>query len=1163
MSDDAQRARALDPGSSFLVQAPAGSGKTALLTQRFLRLLATVDEPEQILAITFTRKAASEMRLRVLGQLRSALSPAPEDAFARQGWELASQALARDSKRGWKLLDAPRRLRIMTIDSFEASLVNRLPWLARWGVSAGVAEHPQPIYAEVVRESLRMLAEFPGAEGENFRALITLLNLRDNRIEDLSTMLVNLVERRDEWLLAFGAEVLMGDNTDSLRERLEGNLRQIVEARLASVCAVLPVGLDAELAPLARRAAANLVGTNHPIEHLASFRSWPDGHAEELPVWRGIRELLVTKTGSFRSGRGLDKRCGFPPEDKASKAQMAALVDRIRDNAGLEVALSAIGALPDPHYSDDQWQTLAALFRLLRVMLPVLHVQFAKRRETDFTEIALRADSALGDAPELPSVLAERLDAQIRHILVDEFQDTSVLQMRIVRKLTENWGHDDGRTLFLVGDPMQSIYGWRNARVDLFLRVWSRELHIVHRLETIQLTRNFRSHPQLVMECNEVFQRLFPTENDAATGSVRHASAVAGRSGEDAATPRIRYQAFFDGDDPGEAAWIAEEVLRLRGAAMAEGLPEPKVGVLFRAGAKAIRVAEALAARGLRYQAIDLESLSELPVVSDLRILVDALLSTSNRLAWWSILRAPWNGLRLQQLEQLHKLSEGSTVWRAIQRACRDARDSFDADTLRRLERTQEIFQEAFAWRGRRPLSELVQALFLSSGAAHCHSNARAQLAAAQFFRVLLGTDEAELMGNPSLLGQVLAQMKAPPDPEAPESLQLLTIHKAKGLEFDFVFVPFLNSGLPSAGASALSWEEVPPSGAEVGERDELLVIVPGAPSQSPSPSLLDMLKARRAAREEQERLRVLYVAFTRAREALYLSATIDAATQKQAKSPAEGEPTVVLQGKRGSALKLLWPSFESQFYSKWQDRQLLAPLSVADENPTSQTSAYPLLRRLSLPSLPALPAAAAGSSAVAAGTEGRYYRPGGSWETLESAAGTVFHRIMELAADGETLARMAHAAEELQPVVLDELRQLLPSEPGLQAAASTVVAGLQRTALSATGKWIFATSHRQILTEQTIAHTEGNQPREARLDRVFQDENGLWHIVDFKLVDEQPADLDAFKKAQSARYRETMEHYGRLWQQQIAGPVALTLYFPLQDAHVQWTIPSAVLTAG
>src|SRR5204863_1779022 len=135
---------------------------------------------------------------------------------------------------------------------------------------------------------------------------------------------------------------------------------------------------------------------------------------------------------------------------------------------------------------------------------------------------ALTQDSA-------PTPLAERLGTRISHILVDEFQDTSRDQFELLRTLTQDWSQGDGRTLFLVGDPMQSIYGFRNAEVGRFSTVRAAGLGQL-RLRPLELRRNFRSAPALVHWCNEIFANVFPAADDVRRGAVRHLASVAART---------------------------------------------------------------------------------------------------------------------------------------------------------------------------------------------------------------------------------------------------------------------------------------------------------------------------------------------------------------------------------------------------------------------------------------------------------------------------------------------------------------------------------------------------------------------------------------------------------------------------------------------------------
>ncbi len=129
MSDIDARLASQDPTQQVLLQAPAGSGKTTVLVQRFLRLLAIVDEPEQVLAITFTRKAAAEMRDRVLRAIEGQL---PQGQAEPQHWQaLRERVLAHARERNWDPLELPTRLRIQTIDSLNHELARAMPLLGR------------------------------------------------------------------------------------------------------------------------------------------------------------------------------------------------------------------------------------------------------------------------------------------------------------------------------------------------------------------------------------------------------------------------------------------------------------------------------------------------------------------------------------------------------------------------------------------------------------------------------------------------------------------------------------------------------------------------------------------------------------------------------------------------------------------------------------------------------------------------------------------------------------------------------------------------------------------------------------------------------------------------------------------------------------------------
>ena len=353
--DTGERKRALDVTRSFIVQAPAGSGKTELLVQRYLRLLETVEKPEEIVAITFTRKAAAEMRKRVLEKLSPELAP---------------------------------RLHIQTIDALCAALTRQMPVLARFGAQPAVAEDAADLYREAAARTLADLTP----------PVTRLLAHLDNNVADATDLLAGMLARRDQWL------------------RKTGNAptREELEATLA-----------AERDRLIRNAQAL-----HPQASVE------------------LASEVLTQKGEWR------KRPPAPPE--------------LIVIPGMREALIALRDAPPPEYTATQWEALEAILALLNPSLAQLLALFGERGEVDFTQIAHGALAALG-SPDEPTDLLLSMDARVRHLLVDEFQDTSNSQWELLERLTAGWQGGDGRTVFVVGDPMQSIYRFRDAQVGLFL----------------------------------------------------------------------------------------------------------------------------------------------------------------------------------------------------------------------------------------------------------------------------------------------------------------------------------------------------------------------------------------------------------------------------------------------------------------------------------------------------------------------------------------------------------------------------------------------------------------------------------------------------------------------------------------------------------------------
>ena len=239
VADRAQREQVLAPGQSFIVRAPAGSGKTELLMQRFLRLLTTVEQPEEILAITFTRKAAAEMRQRILAAI---WPPADAGEQLETTRDLAAEVRRIDAERGWQLEEFPGRLRVRTIDSVNAWLTASAPATGDGTAQGRVTERPAELYELAARQTLELLAE----EQEPGPSLRTLLTHLDNQTARFVQLLGDMLACRDQWLTL----MRHGDRGEELRQVLEQCLRELVEREIRALAQAVPPALLADMCEL-------------------------------------------------------------------------------------------------------------------------------------------------------------------------------------------------------------------------------------------------------------------------------------------------------------------------------------------------------------------------------------------------------------------------------------------------------------------------------------------------------------------------------------------------------------------------------------------------------------------------------------------------------------------------------------------------------------------------------------------------------------------------------------------------------------------------------------------------------------------------------------------------------------------------------------------------
>ena len=895
-ADAAARQRALDTTRSFIVQAPAGSGKTELLIRRILCLLLTVEQPEQILAITFTRKAAAEMRERIrraLEKVAPSISNATDEdkdskelsAYDLEGREIAQKVLQRDMELGWGLLHNTQRLKLLTIDAFCASLTRSLPVTSTLGAPPSAEENVDDLYEGAALRTLNAGLEDSDAFGD---AVSRLLGEFDNNVSRLVGQLATMLKKRDQWLRLVGSEIK--------REDLEAAINHIVAEKLQVLSDLMPAAVDERVIELARIAANTLRGLNNGVSPEADsfdqLSALPGVSMSDVSAWVALRNLLLTQKGTLR--KSVTKTSGFPtsPADakslgtsvdelKQSKQMMVDLLAEI-DSDDFCFVLDKVNVLPNEGYSDTQWQVLQDLFYVLRYAIADLRIEFASELRCDFTEIAICANEALG-SDGAPTDLALELDYRLQHVLVDEFQDTSTSQFALFGKLVEGWQAGDGRTFFAVGDPMQSIYRFRDAEVALFEEAKHNGVNAVA-LEVLQLGVNFRSTPTAVNWCNSVFTEIFPTTAARDSGAVAFSPSLAF---DNAGNSDDNSDGNSDAQDT-EVCWHLSEVdmqdqeITRVSADLLQRYPGKTLAILVRTRSNLNDMFHCLRLADIPCRAVELESLQGRPVVADLRSLTWALLFPHDRIAWLSLLRAPWCGLTLAELSMISSLDANKTVWSlliaVIRNDSKEEHIDISADSRERLARFLDVMEPAVNRARRDRVVEWVEGCWLQlGGPAVCNDESDIQAAELTISTLIDMQHNGDLWHRDRVMAR-LGSLFAPSAIPDCDHIQIMTIHKSKGLEFDSVLMPYTERKPRGETSELLNWfESIDDNGetrcllAPLDTREDKVEKNKKTDGKDRLTALIRQFHSERAANET---LRLLYVATTRARSRLHLFAS-------------------------------------------------------------------------------------------------------------------------------------------------------------------------------------------------------------------------------------------------------------------------------------------------
>ncbi len=1048
-------ALACDPARSVVVEACAGSGKTWMLVSRVLRALLDGVQPHEILAITFTRKAAGEMRSRLNEWLARFASPdCPEaervEALCQRGLnpaqaQAAAPLLAALHER---LLRAGRPVEILTFHAWFSQLLRAAP-----------------------RDLLAELRLQPDME--------LIEDISDHRRAVLQRFRVRVLA--DASLRADHDTLTLSRGRSQVEKWLDAAWDKRIEFELADAAGTLETSV-----PAGATIAPEFAALNHPSERL--------GHASAQALLLDVARTLGRQKGAIPQQRGalLEQATQRPDcRDMLSAARDALLTKgELRKRLDAPGLPELVALLNQIQRACDQQQAHEEHLRMVRLSRVLLSEFAAHKREhglADMADLERCALALLRDA-SLSGWVQERLDARIRQVLIDEFQDTSPLQWHALHAWLAGYagagGGGSGHQppgVFIVGDPKQSIYRFRRAEPRVFQA--AREFVAVGLAGSVLECDHTRRNAPPVLAClNAVFDqaqtagefagfRAHTTELATTPGAGVRALARVARPPRPAqpATERPPWR-----DSLGTPRREAEEVLRMREARQVaaailalvkQGQAQPgEIHVLARKRASLRLVADALAAVHLPFGAPEKLALGDSAEALDLLALFDVLASPSQNLALARALRSPVFGVDDADLVWLAQAAAGDgRWWRALMAS---------APSSPAIERARGLLRGWQAAAAQLPPHDLLDRI-VDQGevrervAATVPAERRA--AALSAIDALLGlalTLDGGRYATPYRFVRALKQ-RALEVAVAPQrdAVQLLTIHGAKGLEARVVFVMDSDPEAqnPDTATLLIDWP------AHMAHPTCCAFLY--SESQARCPPSLAALRQQEVAARRREELNGLYVAMTRAKERLVFSATE--------------------------------PRYPSAGLNWWQR---IEALGIASEPAPAEARAAPQppASSFSLLTLPRLSAAQAGSTPEPQPVAGRVV------DSLSTRLGSALHRVLEWASQPNAAS----------PPALISLAEAAAQEFG---APAIEVARIARRIWDSPECARFFDAAALLWAGNEVPVSDAGEP--LRLDRlVALDEAGqrVWWVLDYKL--EHHPDALAGYRQQLLRYRQAVQ---------------------------------------
>ena len=859
LPDSAARQHAVDPSRNVVLEASAGTGKTRVLVERYVNLIRAGIEPDHILAITFTRKAAAEMRQRILDRLKD-----------------ASRLSELDAARWRDIRERLGDIAVSTIDAFCLSLLREFPLESDVDPGFELADDTEVprLIGVSLDQALRICR---GLAREDDDVALVFAQLGERR---LRAGLAALLDRR---LVASGALRRFLQKTP--RDLTAATACSHAAARLCDIFSGVRDGLPFFLAdgpcrhPNFAMLAEDLRALSgdpkrvawQPTEPFQFFQDRHDQAAFRNLVDR-LRAYFLTQDGKPRGDRFAGTPfnagdCDSPDAWKRHRATAAQIAPAIGE------AIKAFRRDLNAVMSRGVWRIFAIALRQYQDALDAHAV-------LDFSGVLERAVQLLKEMDEFAESRL-RLEARHRHVLVDEFQDTSRAQWELVRQLVKSWGEGFGAaadalppSIFIVGDRKQSIYGFRDADLGIV----DEAAGFIEALRPDSaprqaITVSFRSDPAILAFVNEVFANIGAGSVGSRRDAFRYGdgdrfpSQPVDGSDADAATGGGAVRFIADHTVKACAEQVAAEVVSLlagesvrdRATGVRRQARAADVAVLFRSRDSHREFEAALDRAGVPtyvYKGLGFFEADEIQdAVGVLRYLADPL----SNLRAATLLRS-----RLVRLSDSAVAALGTAAVEAILAApphpASLALNDEDRGVLNRL---RGAVPRWLSWVDRLPPSDLLDAVLEETAYAYEIRGSRRPQARENLKKLRGMIRRAQNRGYATLariadhLERLAVGDESNAAIDALDAVSLMTVHAAKGLEFPIVFV--VNMGRGTGGPRA-------PIRVSDDAAGEASVAIADYQSDADEDA---------RARDREETKRLLYVALTRARDRLYLSATV------------------------------------------------------------------------------------------------------------------------------------------------------------------------------------------------------------------------------------------------------------------------------------------------